>query len=62
MKTKPKKTEITFAAGALVARVEGFAAGRPPARERSVKLPPPVQPIPAKQIRAIRLGLGCTLV
>jgi len=25
-----------------------------------VKLPPPVQPIPAKQIRAIRLGLGCT--
>ena len=52
--------EITCAAGALVARVEGCAAGRPPARERTVKLPPPVQPIPAQQIRAIRLGLGCT--
>ena len=54
------KPEITFAAGALVARVEGFAAGREHARERTVKLPPPVKPIPAKQIRAIRLGLGCT--
>jgi len=54
------KPEITFDAGALVARVEGFAAGREPARERTVKLPPPVKPIPAQQIRAIRLGLGCT--
>jgi len=54
------KSEITFAAGALVTRVEGCAAGRPPARELTVKLPPPVKPIPAKQIRAIRLGLGCT--
>ncbi len=59
MKAEPKKAEITFAAGALVARVEGFAAGRQPARERTMKLPPPVKPIPAKQIRAIRLGLGC---
>jgi putative transcriptional regulator len=60
MKTRTKKAEITFDAEALVARVEGFAAGRQPARERTVKLPPPVQPIPAKQIRAIRLGLGYT--
>ena len=35
---------ITFDAGALVARVEGFAAGR----ERVVKLPPPVKPIVAQ--------------
>ena len=60
MKTKTKKPEITFEAAALVARVEGFAAGRQLARERMMKLPPPVKPIPAKQIRAIRLGLGCT--
>ena len=54
------KPAILFAAGALVVRVEGCAAGRPPARERPVKLPPPVQPIPAQQIRAIRPGLGGT--
>ena len=41
MKTK-RKTEITFDAGALLARVEGFAAGREPARKRTVKMPPPV--------------------
>ena len=58
--TVAKQPAITFDAGALVARVAGFAAGRQPARERTVKLPPPVKPIPAKQIRAIRLGLGCT--
>ena len=58
MKTKTKKSEITFDAESLVARVEGFAAGRQLARERTVKLPPPVKTIPAKQIRAIRLGLG----
>jgi len=45
-------------AGALVARVGGFAAGRPPARERTVKRPPPARSIPAQQIRAIRPGLG----
>ena len=44
----------------LLRRMQGFAAGREPARERTVKLPPPVKAIPAKQIRAIRLGLGCT--
>lgn len=62
MKTKSKKPEINFDAEALVARVEGFAAGLQPARERTLKLPPPVKPIPAKQIRAIRVGLGCTQV
>ena len=60
MRTNTKRTEIIFDAEALVARVEGFAAGRRAARERRVKLPPPVKSIPAKQIRAIRLGLGCT--
>ena len=34
MKTKTKKTEIHFDAAALVSRVEAFAAGRAPARER----------------------------
>ena len=58
--TIAKKHEIAFDAGALVACVEGCAAGRQPARERTVKPPPPVKPIPAKQIRGIRLGLGCT--
>ena len=60
MKTKTTNPEINFDAGALVARVAGFAAGQEAARERTVKLPPPVKPIPAQQIRAIRLGLGCT--
>jgi putative transcriptional regulator len=60
MKPKTKKAEMSFDARMLVSRVEGFAAGRQPARERTIKLPPPVKPIPAKQIRAIRLGLGCT--
>ncbi len=56
MRTKTKKSEITFKVEALVARVEGFAAGRQPAHKRTLKLPPPVKHIPAKQIRAIRLG------
>jgi putative transcriptional regulator len=60
MKTKTQKVEIPFDAEALVARVEGFAAGTQPARERKIELPPPVRKIPARQIRAIRLGLGCT--
>jgi len=60
MKTKMKKIEIEFDANELLRRMQGFAAGREPARERTVKLPPPVKAIPAKQIRAIRLGLGCT--
>lgn len=60
MKSKTKQPEITFEAEALVARVEGFASGREPARERMLKLPPPVTAIPPKQIREIRLGLGCT--
>ena len=60
MKTNTKKTEIHFDAEKLLARVEGFAAGREPSRERTVKLPPPVRSIPAKEIRAIRTRLGCT--
>lgn len=60
MKTRMKKTEIEFDAEALVSRVEGFAAGREPAHERTVKLPPPVKPIAAKQIRANRTSLGFT--
>jgi len=55
-----KKTKIEFDAGALVARAEGLAAGTEPARERTVKLPPPVKPISPRQIRAIRTRLGFT--
>lgn len=46
MKTKTKKREIEFDANALLSRVEGFAVGREPAVARTVKLPPPVKPIP----------------
>ena len=44
----------------MVSRVEAFAAGAEPARERTVKLPPPVKPIAPRQIRAIRNRLGFT--
>ena len=57
---KTKKTEISFDPDALVARIEGFAAGLQPARERTVKLAPPVKSMPAKEIRAIREQLGYT--
>ncbi len=57
---KRKKTEIEFDAEALLSRVEGFAAGAEPARERTVKVPPPVKPIPQRQIRAIRTRMGFT--
>ncbi len=57
---KTKKTPIELDAEALVARVEGFAAGTEPARERTINLPPPVKPIAPRQIRAIRIRLGFT--
>ena len=60
MKTKTKKTGIEFDARTLLTRVEGFAAGKEAAVERNVKLPPPVRPISAKEIRAIRASLGFT--
>jgi hypothetical protein len=60
IKTKTKKTEIEFDAHTLLTRVEGLAAGKEPAVERTAKLPPPVKPIPAKEIRAIRASLGFT--
>jgi putative transcriptional regulator len=60
MKTKTKKTEIEFDTNTLLTRVEGFVAGKEAAVERTVKLPPPVRPIPAKEIRAIRKSLGFT--
>jgi hypothetical protein len=53
MKTKTSKAEITFDAEALVARMEGLAAGREPARERTLKLLPPVEPTLPKQVSAI---------
>lgn len=60
MKTKTEKASLEFDAEKLVARVEGFAAGLETSRERTVTLPPPVKSIPAKEIHAIRIGLGCT--
>ena len=57
---KTKKMRIDFDAETLVARVEGFAAGTEPARERKLRLPPPVKPIAPRQIRAIRTSLGFT--
>jgi len=60
MKTRTKKTKIDFDAGTLVARVEGFASGVEPARECTIKLPPPVKPIAPRQIREIRAKLGFT--
>ncbi len=60
MKKQTKKTGIAFDAKELVRRVEGFAAGLEPARERTVKVPSPVKPIPAKEIHAIRTRLGFT--
>ena len=60
MKTKEKKVEIEFDANELLRRMKSFATGREPARERTVTLPPPVKSIPAKEIRAIRVRLGCT--
>ncbi len=62
MKTTTRKPESHFDAEALVARVEAFAAGREPARERMIKLPPPVKAMPAAEIRAIRIELGCTQI
>jgi putative transcriptional regulator len=57
---RTKKREIEFDAEALLTRVEDFAAGREPAKERAFKLPPPVKSFPAKEIRALRLRLGFT--
>jgi putative transcriptional regulator len=60
MKTKTKKKEIEFDAHTLLRRVEGFATGKEGSVERKVKLPPPVRPIPAREIRVIRTRLGFT--
>jgi hypothetical protein len=54
MKTKTKKTEITFDAATLLARVEGFAAGQEPLRQHKVKLPSPVKGMPTKELCVIR--------
>jgi putative transcriptional regulator len=57
---KTKKPQIDFDPEALVARVEGLAAGTEIAHEHMIKVPPPVKPIAPKQIRAIRKHLGFT--
>jgi len=60
MKNKKKTPSLEFDIEALVSRVEAFAKGAEPARERTMKLPPPVKPIVAAQVRKIREGLGFT--
>jgi hypothetical protein len=48
MKTKKVKTELIFAAVALVARLEQFAAGAQPARKHTMKLLRPANPASTK--------------
>jgi putative transcriptional regulator len=60
MNKKSKKREITFDANLLLSRVEGFAKDKEPVSERTVKLPAPVKPMSAKEVRAIRTKLGFT--
>ncbi len=57
---KTNKIEIPFDAEKLVTRVEGLAAGRARTRDHTMKLPPPVKAIAAREIRAIRTRMGCT--
>jgi putative transcriptional regulator len=57
---KKRTKDIEFNAEELLRRVEGLAAGTEPARERTIKLPPPVAPMPAREIRSIRTNLGLT--
>jgi putative transcriptional regulator len=60
MKTRKNKVELEFDAAELVRRVEAFAAETARTHERMVKLPPPVKPMAAREIRAIRTQLGFT--
>jgi putative transcriptional regulator len=60
MKTKKQSPDILFDAETLLRRVQGFANGTESYTEYTIKVPPPVKPIPAKEIRAIRTKLGFT--
>jgi len=60
MKKKSKTRDIEFNADTLLGRLEGLATGTERAKERIIKIPPPIQSISAKEIRTIRIGLGFT--
>ena len=60
MKKQTKNTEIPFNPEELLRRVQSFAKGMESYKTYTVKVPPPVKPIPAKEIRAIRSKLGFT--
>lgn len=58
MTTPTKSTEVEFDANELLRRVESFAAGLEPSRERMVKIPAPARQITPREVRAIRSQLG----
>ena len=60
MKTKKQPLEIEFDAEDLLRRVQKFANGTEPYTEHTIKVPPPVKPIPASEIKAIRTRMGFT--
>ena len=65
MKTAaPKNADIAFDPQSLVTRVQEFAAHAksrkplPLVRITEIKIPPPVKPLPPREIRSIRTRLG----
>lgn len=55
---KKKIKEVPFDAKKLLERVTAYAEGTAKVTRRVVKIPEPVKPIAAREIRAIRLNLG----
>ena len=60
MKKINKEVEFPFEEQDPLNVVQKFAAGIGAVKTYTVKVPPPVTPIPAKEIRAIRMKLGFT--
>jgi len=60
MKKIKREVEFPFDEKDLLNVVQNFAAGAGSVKKYTVKIPPPVKPIPAKEIRAIRAKLGFT--
>jgi putative transcriptional regulator len=57
---KKKLKEVPFDAEKLLQRVTAYADGTAKVTRRMVKVPEPVKPIAASEIRAIRINLGFT--
>jgi putative transcriptional regulator len=60
MKKIKKEIQFPFDEHDLVNVVENLAAGVGVVKKYRIKVSPPVKPIPAKDIRAIRMKLGFT--